>query len=593
MWVPKKFQFQTLFITCNEDHIVWQEGVLNRRDLKLYYRDMISVSGADGAKYLGGTSRFEINTAGQTYSYNSTLGGFNGIENCIDIINERIQFVKTRDEENHKQLDIEKERIIAEAVAKAMQEQSIDTSNNVNQITGVNINPNNVEPTVTRIELFLEEKDWDRAKAYAETALDYFPTDYRLYLFLLCVDMKVASFDELANSTVSIDENSNYKKAMRFADDEAKERIETLSQTIKNRIAEKEEADIIAADKLAATRSELIKHVRIMLGVDPDPACVEILSDEEKRYAEVIKRLQEQLAIEEKKETPLLVASDEEKRKKLELESARFDNEMASIENEIERLKEELSSLGIFSVGKKKEINARIEGLIAQEPLVREKHSENVETINAEVRNQQDAICEGTVGIKKLIDEELQLHNARITEIKDHQFVFGHHIKETNSDPEPIEWILLEKNRSSALIISKYALDFKPYNTTRKSVIWGDCSLRSWLNGEFLTKSFTEEEQSILLFNKTEPRNTIMDKVFLLSVNDAKKYFTDDNSRRCQKMPSKLSKESECSWWLRTPGVDSQTFVAVVNSLGGILTKGVPVDAQNRAVRPVIRLSLE
>ena len=232
MWTTKKFQFLTLLITCNEDHIVWQEGVLNRRDLKLYYRDMISVSGADGAKHLGGTSRFEINTAGQTYSYSSTLGGFNGIENCIDIINERIQFFKSKDAENQKQLEIEKGRFLAEAVARAVQEQTEKASNNVKQVNGVNINPNNIEPTITRIELFLEEQDWDKAKAYAETALDYFPTDYRLYLFLLCIDMKVTSPAELVNSASSINENPNYIKAIRFADDAMIESLEKISAAI-------------------------------------------------------------------------------------------------------------------------------------------------------------------------------------------------------------------------------------------------------------------------------------------------------------------------------------------------------------------------
>ena len=233
MWTVRKFQFVTLFVTCYEEYLTWEEGILDRRDLKLYYRDIISVSGADGAKHLGGTSRIDINTAGQTYSFSSTLGSFRGIQECLDIINERIQFFRNKDREDAKSLELEKEKSIAEAVAKAVQEQSSNFINSFQNV-GININPDNIEPTITRIELFLEDKDWDKAKAYAEAALDYFPTDYRLYLALLCIDEKVSVSRELENCTTSLEDNPNYRKALKFADGETTVFLKEINDRAKN-----------------------------------------------------------------------------------------------------------------------------------------------------------------------------------------------------------------------------------------------------------------------------------------------------------------------------------------------------------------------
>lgn len=90
----------------------------------------------------------------------------------------------------------------------------------------ININAQNVEPTITRIQLFLEDEEWDKAKAYIEAALDYFPTDYRLYILMLCLDMKVSSLEELKSCSTSFRDNKNYKKALRFADEDMKNDLE-------------------------------------------------------------------------------------------------------------------------------------------------------------------------------------------------------------------------------------------------------------------------------------------------------------------------------------------------------------------------------
>ena len=60
---------------------------------------------------------------------------------------------------------------------------------------------------------------------------------------------------------------------------------------------------------------------------------------------------------------------------------------------------------------------------------------------------------------------------------------------------EPIKWIVLEKRADKVLLISRYALDYKKYNKKDKDITWKDCTLRKWLNDEFIETAFDKNEQ--------------------------------------------------------------------------------------------------
>ena len=65
--------------------------------------------------------------------------------------------------------------------------------------------------------------------------------------------------------------------------------------------------------------------------------------------------------------------------------------------------------------------------------------------------------------------------------------------------PEEIEWVVLDVQDGKALLLSKYGLEAKPYNTEYTDVTWETCTLRAWLNSDFLNKAFSAEEQSAIL----------------------------------------------------------------------------------------------
>ena len=103
--------------------------------------------------------------------------------------------------------------------------------------------------------------------------------------------------------------------------------------------------------------------------------------------------------------------------------------------------------------------------------------------------------------------------------------------------PEPVDWLVLDKKDGKVLILSKYGLDCKPYHSSgNKDVTWESCTLRTWLNHDFLNTAFTAEERTLIacttLVNEDSPvgGSGTDDYVFLLSVDELMEYFAISDS---------------------------------------------------------------
>ena len=186
---------------------------------------------------------------------------------------------------------------------------------------------------------------------------------------------------------------------------------------------------------------------------------------------------------------------------------------------------------------------------------------------------------------------------------------FGHY--EQDADPsngaEPIEWIVLDNDGDYVTLISKYGLDAKPYNTTYTSVTWETCTLRAWLNDDFLNEAFTASEQDRLKtvtvsnpYNSTYGTtggNDTEDKVYLLSIDESKKFFSTNAERICMPTQTAVSNRAytnsagACRWWLRSPGY-YQDYAALVNNGGRVRDGGGDVYVDGGVVRPVVVLRL-
>lgn len=156
---------------------------------------------------------------------------------------------------------------------------------------------------------------------------------------------------------------------------------------------------------------------------------------------------------------------------------------------------------------------------------------------------------------------------------------------------EKIEWVVLDKNEESILVTSKYALDCQPYNTELVSVSWENCTLRSWLNNEFVNEAFSDEE-------KVAISNEFTDQIFLLSEAEAREYFRSSDKRKCapttyaQAQGARIQTGRHCYWWLLNAEIDK--FAYRVDSYGGINIKaeGPEVNKDYIAVRPAMWIDL-
>lgn len=189
-------------------------------------------------------------------------------------------------------------------------------------------------------------------------------------------------------------------------------------------------------------------------------------------------------------------------------------------------------------------------------------------------------------------------------------YTFGSYEQDNNNSngKEAIKWKVIAKEGTKILVISKYALDCQKYNTSyTTSVTWETCMLRKWLNNEFLSSAFFEGEQAMIPsvtvpadenpHYSTNPGNATQDKVFLLSITEANKYFSPDSARQCKTMEYAVangvwgSDTGNCWWWLRSPG-DRQDCAACVVSTGCIAAYGYSVNIGDRAVRPALWIDL-
>ena len=194
-----------------------------------------------------------------------------------------------------------------------------------------------------------------------------------------------------------------------------------------------------------------------------------------------------------------------------------------------------------------------------------------------------------------------------------------------------IEWIVLENNGDTATLISKYVLDAVPYNDQDCDVTWETCSLRQWLNNDFLNAAFTPEEQEKIAVTavKAPQRlcmqgctredfpwlsdeeitemltegNDTQDRVYLFSLDELLHYFPEKDSRACLATQyavtrgaeqSKYDRPLATSYWTRsnTRRDDSSvTYVGITGDYDMFYGHGVTVTFTG--VRPVINIKLQ
>ncbi len=80
----------------------------------------------------------------------------------------------------------------------------------------------NTDALLERAFMFLEDGDFVRADEFCEQVLNQDPKNANAYLGKLMAELRVSDRDGLKNQAQPFDNNNNFKKAVRFADEELK-----------------------------------------------------------------------------------------------------------------------------------------------------------------------------------------------------------------------------------------------------------------------------------------------------------------------------------------------------------------------------------
>jgi len=173
---------------------------------------------------------------------------------------------------------------------------------------------------------------------------------------------------------------------------------------------------------------------------------------------------------------------------------------------------------------------------------------------------------------------------------------------------EAIVWrVLAVGENGRALVIADRILDAKEYHNRQADVTWETCTLRRWLNDDFYSAAFSEQEQSriaeVELVNDDNPfwgtpgGNATLDKIFLLSLQEARYFFRNDEDRIAMVTEYAGARGfifSWCSeriglWWLRSPSIRN-THAVYADYRGNVLnTSNKPVN-ETAGVRPALLL---
>ena len=181
---------------------------------------------------------------------------------------------------------------------------------------------------------------------------------------------------------------------------------------------------------------------------------------------------------------------------------------------------------------------------------------------------------------------------------------------------EPIKWRVLSVEENDALIVADQNLDTQPFHNQNSSEIsWEGSSIRQWLNNDFYSTAFIEEEQNAILSTTVSTENNpqygtangadTTDKLYLLSAEEVRNknygfamYHEMNSKTRQAKNTAYAGAKGAWAddagngwWWQRSLG--SFSFNAVYTGSEGVVDcSGFIAVNEGGGVRPAMHLNL-
>lgn len=533
------------------------------------------------------------------------------------------------------------EQIKMELRSGSLTDDASNTTNAVDQSTARNtqkhaaplnraiaVNSSDTAPLIKRIFMFLEDGEWDRVYEYCETVLDLDPENAHAYLGMLMAELKVSHVKDLKDQAESFAENKNYQKAVRYADEKLKAGLIGCINHINTRNEnERLEGLYISAIEELNTVSNSEKNVseQSIKKIAEQFESISHYKDAADKARECYKRIEE-IRLEKKRQEEIARIEDEQRAREQRVAKRKVIKVcmivapivvlliavVLLVNNRILNSKYN-DAVALMDAGKYEDSIAAFETLDGYKDsadriaecntiILDDKYNDAIALMDA--GRYEDAITafEALDGYKDS-EERAEMNRLKSAKVGDY-VTFGRYEQDnyTTNGKEKIEWLVLDKQDNRLLLISKDALNCNQFNTTDTGITWENCTLREWLNNDFINSAFSTAEKAMIptitvLTDKnpeysTAPGNSTQDQVFLLSIAEANKYFRSNTARQCEPTDYADANGAWDWWWLRSPGF-SQNTAAYVDDVGEVVEFGEYVYIGSYAVRPALWITLE
>ena len=531
-----------------------------------------------------------------------------------------------------------------------------------------------------RAFMFLEDGDWDKADIYCESVLDQNPKCAEAYLGKLMAEVMIRKKEDLSKAKEPLDQSDNYRKVMRFADESLRERLSNAKEVQHNEqlyteamacmtAASDEEAYRNAAQKFYSLGSykDASAHREQCLQRADRIRADRMQREETKRKEDIYSRAEKYMhkgtiesyntAIQLYESVPNFrssAAQISECRRKIEEIKAKEAARQVAVEKAKKKAKKIAiiaapivcvcivfvivlnaviipnqkynEAMDLIDSGDYESAYALLEEIGKNDVIATNKYDRAIDLIDSGDYKAAYALLDGLSyrdSEEKLQSMKSQHPQAFLggADVGD-TVTFGTYEQNNNySDGnENIEWVVIDKQEDKIMVVSKYIIAEQPFNTTNEGHIsWENCTLRKWLNNDFLNEAFSGAEKNLITdttvfsteylvvgatYSTTDYSTT--DKIFLLSENernmlssvDALKgivtesviaLFSDAaNSDVANINPSNF----EPLWWLRTTWEDADDPCASVVYRVDYDGWTYAVE-ENAGVRPAMWISLK
>ena len=489
----------------------------------------------------------------------------------------------------------------------------------VRESVAVNSGNANEESLLKRAFMFLEDGDWSAADEYCEKVLDIDPENARAYLGKLMAECRACRMEDLQNCRQPFDGSGNYNKILRFADPKL---IETLKGYIAHINERNENARLTGIyNRAVSAMNEANSENRYKAAAEifktvPGFKDADSLVEKCLDNAEICRKdaLYNSARSQMSQNT---ISSYESAIRMLESISGwkDADEQIYACKKKIEELKAKEEAERLEAERKAEAERLERERKAEEHRIAVEKRKKKAKKVFIAIASVACVCAVFLILLKTVIIPKQRINKIKTANVGD-IIVFGAYEQDNNTSngKEDIEWLVLAKENNRVLVVSDKALDCKPYNQSRDYVTWETCSLRNWLNNDFINAAFTAEERAMIptvtvsadmnpKYN-TNPGNATKDRVFLLSIVETEKYFTSDEARKCVPTEYAISNgastsdsytkggKATCLWWLRSPGFD-QFIAAYVNYFGPVLRYGRSVGNVSNSVRPAMWITID